>query len=69
MIRDVSTILPLTDGLVIKPEGYFALTCFVEGGDLGGATLSDIDVYRERSLQGGLGFTEFKYLTLNLFLA
>lgn len=45
---------------VLKPKSYFALTCFVEGGDFGGATLSDIEVYRERSLQGGLGFTENK---------
>ena len=45
---------------VLKPKGFYALTCFVEGGDLGGSELSDLEVYRERSLQGGLGFTEDK---------
>lgn len=44
----------------LKAGGYFALTCFEEGGVLGGATISDLDVYIERSLQGGLGFTPKK---------
>ncbi|VWX38565.1 SAM-dependent methyltransferase [Exiguobacterium oxidotolerans] len=44
----------LTDG------GYFALTCFIEGGDFGGSDISDWEVYRTRSLNGGLGFTEEK---------
>ncbi|WP_029330308.1 SAM-dependent methyltransferase [Exiguobacterium oxidotolerans] len=44
----------LTDG------GYFALTCFIEGGELGGSDISDWEVYRTRSLNGGLGFTEEK---------
>lgn len=44
----------------LKPGGYFALTCFVEGGSLGGADISDLEVYRLRSLKGGLGFTEEK---------
>ncbi|RSD25542.1 class I SAM-dependent methyltransferase [Mesobacillus subterraneus] len=44
----------------LKPGGHFALTCFVEGGELGGASMSDWDVYRERSMRGGLGFTEKK---------
>lgn len=42
----------------LKPGGYFVVVCFVPGGQLGGADLSDWDVYRIKSLQGGLGFTE-----------
>jgi cyclopropane fatty-acyl-phospholipid synthase-like methyltransferase len=44
----------------LKPGGHFVLTCFVEDGELGGATISDWDVYRKGSMQGGLGFTEEK---------
>jgi len=44
----------------LKPEGLYSITCFVEGGILGGTDLSDWDVYRQRSLKGGLGFTEEK---------
>lgn len=44
----------------LKPGGFFALTCFVQGGELGGAEISDWDVYRLKSLKGGLGFTEEK---------
>jgi SAM-dependent methyltransferase len=44
----------------LKPGGAFALTCFVQGGELGGSDLSDWDVYRVKSLRGGLGFTEEK---------
>ncbi|KHE73242.1 bifunctional 2-polyprenyl-6-hydroxyphenol methylase/3-demethylubiquinol 3-O-methyltransferase UbiG [Halobacillus sp. BBL2006] len=44
----------------LPPGGFFALTCFVEGGKLGGADLSDWEVYKEKSLRGGLGFTEDK---------
>ncbi|MEH7443955.1 class I SAM-dependent methyltransferase [Bacillus sp. JJ1122] len=44
----------------LKPGGSFALTCFVQGGELGGAEISDWDVYRLKSLKGGLGFTEEK---------
>jgi cyclopropane fatty-acyl-phospholipid synthase-like methyltransferase len=44
----------------LKPNGHFALTCFVEDGQLGGSKMTDYDVYRERSLKGGLGFTEEK---------
>jgi SAM-dependent methyltransferase len=42
----------------LKPGGYFAITCFVEGGELGGSGITDWEVYRQRSLNGGLGFTE-----------
>lgn len=44
----------------LRPGGCFALTCFVEGGQYGGSDMTDWDVYRERSLNGGLGFTEEK---------
>ena len=44
----------------LKPGGHFALTCFVEGGELGGADISDWEVYRGRSMKGGLGFTKEK---------
>ena len=42
----------------LKPGGYFAITCFVQGGELGGANISDWEVYRLQSMSGGLGFTE-----------
>ncbi|MFS0864723.1 class I SAM-dependent methyltransferase [Fredinandcohnia sp. 179-A 10B2 NHS] len=44
----------------LKPGGHFAITCFVEGGEFGGASISDLEVYKLRSLKGGLGFTEEK---------
>ena len=48
----------------LKPGGHFAITCFVEGGELGGSGISDWEVYRQRSLNGGLGFTEEKLSTI-----
>ncbi|ARI77960.1 class I SAM-dependent methyltransferase [Halobacillus mangrovi] len=42
----------------LKPERWFAITCFVKGGRFGGAEMTDWEVYREKSLKGGLGFTE-----------
>ncbi|MBD7985744.1 class I SAM-dependent methyltransferase [Sporosarcina sp. Sa2YVA2] len=48
----------------LKPGGYFAITCFEQGGKLGGAAISDWEVYRLRSLQGGLGFTEERLRTI-----
>lgn len=42
----------------LKPNGLFALTCFLKGGRLGGTPISDWEVYKVRSLQGGLGFTD-----------
>lgn len=42
----------------LKPGGHFAITCFVEGGELGGSDITDWEVYRQRSLNGGLGFSE-----------
>lgn len=44
----------------LKPGGHFAITCFVEGGEFGGSDITDWEVYRQRSLNGGLGFTEEK---------
>ncbi|OCA81574.1 methyltransferase [Bacillus sp. FJAT-27225] len=44
----------------LKADGLFAITCFVENGKLGGANISDWEVYRIRSLKGGLGFSKEK---------
>jgi len=44
----------------LRPGGHFAITCFVEGGEFGGSDITDWEVYRQRSLNGGLGFTEKK---------
>lgn len=44
----------------LKPNGYFVINCFIEDGPLGGSSISDWEVYRIQSLQGGLGFTEEK---------
>lgn len=41
----------------LKPEGYFGMTCF---NLKGGANISDYDVYRECSMHGGIGFSEYK---------
>lgn len=48
----------------LKPGGYFGLTCFVENGPLGGSDISDWEVYRQRSLKGGLGYTPEKLETI-----
>lgn len=48
----------------LRPGGHFAITCFVEGGELGGSDITDWEVYRQRSLHGGLGFTEEKLRTI-----
>ncbi|MCA1062635.1 class I SAM-dependent methyltransferase [Rossellomorea sp. AcN35-11] len=42
----------------LKKEGYFGITCFLKGGKLGGSEISDWEVYRRRSLMGGLGYTK-----------
>lgn len=44
----------------LKPGGYFAVTCFIEGSEIGGSSISDLQVYKQRSINGGLGFTEEK---------
>lgn len=41
--------------MALKSNGFFALTCFIQGGELGGAEISDWEVYKLRSLKGGLG--------------
>lgn len=41
----------------LKKDGYFSMTCF---NLKGGANISDYDVYRDYSMHGGLGFTEYK---------
>ncbi|PGS02115.1 MULTISPECIES: class I SAM-dependent methyltransferase [Bacillus] len=46
--------------MALKPGGYFAITCFVQGGELGGADITDWEVYKLQSLKGGLGFTDKK---------
>lgn len=42
----------------LKPGGYFGLVCFALDGM--GADMTDWEVYRQRSLKGGLGYTEEK---------
>lgn len=44
----------------LKPGGFFGITCFIENGIQGGSVMTDWEVYRERSLKGGLGYTPEK---------
>jgi SAM-dependent methyltransferase len=44
----------------LKKGGHFALTSFVPGGKLGGAVMTDWEVYRTGSLRGGLGYDKTK---------
>ncbi len=46
----------------LKPGGYFGLVCFALGSM--GADMTDWEVYRQRSLKGGLGYTEDKIKTI-----
>ncbi|KZZ84712.1 class I SAM-dependent methyltransferase [Bacillus sp. SJS] len=48
----------------LKNGGHFGITCFVLGGEFGGADITDWEVYRQKSLMGGLGFTEEKLRTI-----
>lgn len=48
----------------LKPGGHFGLVCFSPGGDFGGSELSDWEVYRSRSLMGGMGYTEEKLMKI-----
>lgn len=41
----------------LKSDGYFGMICF---NLKGGANISDYDVYRDNSMQGGMGFSEYK---------
>ncbi|MGG4032395.1 class I SAM-dependent methyltransferase [Paenibacillus cisolokensis] len=56
----------------LKPGGHFGLTCFAPGfGDIGGPqfTMSDWDVYEEKTMKGGLAFTaeKIRYLLSDNF--
>ncbi|MEU5383652.1 class I SAM-dependent methyltransferase [Kitasatospora cineracea] len=42
---------------VLAPGGHLALTAFAAGPDGTGSELSDAELYRARSLEGGLAFT------------
>jgi SAM-dependent methyltransferase len=42
----------------LRHGGYFGITCFYQGGILGGSDISDWEVYKKGSLMGGLGYTE-----------
>lgn len=46
----------------LKPNGYFGLTCFAAGelDEKNGSEISDWDVYRGWSLQGGVAYSEEK---------
>lgn len=54
--RRVSFLDLVNKGL--KPGGHFGLVCFALGSM--GADMTDWEVYRQRSLRGGLGYTEEK---------
>jgi len=45
----------------LKPDGYFAMACFNLDG---GKNISDYDVYRDNSMHGGMGFSEYKLKTI-----
>jgi SAM-dependent methyltransferase len=45
---------------VLKPNSAFAITCFKVGGKFGGSDLTDWEVYRQKSIKGGLGYTAEK---------
>lgn len=45
----------------LRPDGYFGMICF---NLKGGANISDYDVYRDNSMQGGMGFSEYKLKTI-----
>jgi len=44
----------------LKPGGLLGITCFVKNGSVGGSNITDWEVYRQRSLKGGLGYTPEK---------
>ncbi len=43
-------------GRLLAPGGYYALTCFATGQM--GSELADVEFYRERSLLGGIAFSQ-----------
>lgn len=48
----------------LKLDGAFAIACFKVGGKLGGSDLSDWEVYRQRTLKGGLGYTKERLMNI-----
>lgn len=46
---------------VVKPNGYVGLSCF---NPKGGANISDYDVYKDGSMHGGMGYSEYKLKTV-----
>lgn len=56
--RRIDYVNLLNQGL--KPGGFFGITCFVENGIVGGSDITDWEVYRQRSLKGGLGYNPEK---------
>lgn len=48
----------------VKPGGYFSLDCFRPGFAEGGSELADWEVYREKSMKGGLAYSRERLLEL-----
>ncbi|BCB03666.1 class I SAM-dependent methyltransferase [Bacillus sp. KH172YL63] len=48
----------------LKIGGSFGITCFLPGGKLGGADISDWEVYRNGSLSGGLGYSKERLISI-----
>ncbi|MER1957161.1 MAG: class I SAM-dependent methyltransferase [Solibacillus sp.] len=44
----------------LKHNGYFSISAFKEHGKYGGSALSDVQYYIDRSLHGGIGYSEEK---------
>ncbi|PWR71287.1 class I SAM-dependent methyltransferase [Methanospirillum lacunae] len=53
--RRIQYIAIISD--LLKSDGYFGMTCF---NQTGGADISDYDVYKDRSMHGGMGYSEQK---------
>ncbi|MFS0784577.1 class I SAM-dependent methyltransferase [Bacillus sp. 1P06AnD] len=52
----------------LAPGGHFGLVCFMVDGTYGGSSQSDWDVYRQYSMQGGMGYTEASLKDIFSFL-
>lgn len=52
-----SSVARLSEHPFPAPGGHLALTAFAAGPDGTGSELSDAELYRARSLEGGLAFT------------
>lgn len=50
----------------LKPNGFFALTCFVPGraDETGGENITDRELYERRNMRGGIGYTEEKLVKI-----